>query len=108
MPTEAEIEAARCVIRDRIRAYWEAEPAEAEQMIDGYKAMAKAALEAAEVARGTIFLEANDGWYAISTSNPKFCLFAATLERVQGAEQRARQYAASLPIKSGDGNGGRN
>lgn len=48
MASESEIEAARCVIRDAIRAYWQAEPAEAEQMIDGYRAMAKAALEAAE------------------------------------------------------------
>jgi hypothetical protein len=48
MPTESEIESARCVIRDHIRAYWEAEPEAAEKMVDGYRAMAKAALEAAE------------------------------------------------------------
>lgn len=51
MPTDAEIEVARCVIRDSIRAYWEADPEEAVKMVDGYRAMAKAALEAAEGVR---------------------------------------------------------
>lgn len=51
MPTELEIDVARCVIQDRIRAYWEADPADAEKMVDGYREMAKAALEAAERVR---------------------------------------------------------
>lgn len=51
MATETEIEAARCVIRDHIRAYWEATPKDAEEMVDGYHAMAKAALEAADRVR---------------------------------------------------------
>ncbi len=51
MATEDEIEVARCAIRDAIRAYWEADPEDAAKMVDGYRSVARAALEAAERVR---------------------------------------------------------
>jgi hypothetical protein len=36
------------VIRDEIRRFWEAERQDAEEMVDGYRTMARKALEALE------------------------------------------------------------
>lgn len=55
MPTEAEIEVVRIVIRDEIRRFWEADRDVAQEMIDGYRVMARKALEALERLHGSNF-----------------------------------------------------
>lgn len=50
MPTEAEIEVVRMVIRDEIRSFWAAADG-CPVKLDGYRVMARKALEAAERVR---------------------------------------------------------
>jgi hypothetical protein len=84
MPTEAEIEVARCAIRDAIRAYWEKDDTERRwDMFDGYRMIARKALEAAE---GVRKLETRDGM--LSSQQPEIGRLKEALD--------CYRYAAAL------------